>query len=253
MAVSPPPRVLDKFVSQFIPRGFSFIQAIQVCFRKQNQALCNEIEELKNKLQKVTDDLSKINMADTRKRNCHQEKRIQLNLCQANMATSSASKWKLRGKFRSSSQELTKFQSVCAIILGNLSKPQKRTVINSTLLIVVSGDKDVHIMGDFNIDLLKCESSQISQDFLLSLQSCYLIPTVDQPTRVHRTSATLIVNNPDKLLSSGNIISDISDHFSQFCIQTKMSRSNSVDVIVVVQMGFQVLKVEKESRFYLEI
>ena len=33
--------------------------------RKENQALCNEIEELKNKLQKVTDDLSKINMADT--------------------------------------------------------------------------------------------------------------------------------------------------------------------------------------------
>ena len=90
--------------------------------------------------------------------------------------------------------------------------------------IVVSGDKDVYMMGDFNIDLLKCESSQISSDFLLSLQSCYLIPTVDQPTRVHRTSATLIVNNPDKLLTSGNIISDISDHFSQFCIQTKMSR-----------------------------
>ena len=74
--------------------------------------------------------------------------------------------------------------------------------------------------GDFNIDLLKCESSQISQDFLLSLQSCYLTPTVDKPTRVHRFSATLIVNNPEQLLASGNIISDISDHFSQFCITT---------------------------------
>ena len=79
--------------------------------------------------------------------------------------------------------------------------------------------RDVYIMGDFN-DLLKCESSQVSQDFLISLQSCYLIPTVDKPTRVHRTSATLIVNNPDQLLASGNIISDISDHFSQFCITT---------------------------------
>ena len=158
-------------------------------------------------------------MADTLNGNCQQEKRIQLNLCQANMATSSASKQKLRGKFKSSSQELRKFQ-FCAIILGNLSKPQKHTVINSILRSVVSGDKDVYIMGDFNIDLLKCESSQISQDFLLSLQSCYLIPTVDKPTRVHRTSATLIVNNPDQLLASGNIISDISDHFSQFCITT---------------------------------
>ena len=100
--------------------------------------------------------------------------------------------------------------------------------------IVESGDKDVYIMGDFNIDLLKCESSQISEDFLLSLQSCYLIPTVDQPTRVHRTSATLIVNNPDKLLSSGNIISDISDHFSQFCITTsakdKLQRVKNIKI-----------------------
>ena len=77
-------------------------------------------------------------------------------------------------------------------------------------------------MGDFNIDLLKCETSQISHDFLMSLQSCYLIPTVVKPTRVHRNSATLIdnifLNNPDQILLSGNIISDISDHFSQFCI-----------------------------------
>ena len=158
-------------------------------------------------------------MADMPNGNCHQEKRIQLNLRQVNMATSSASKQRLRGKFKSSSQELRKFQ-FCVIILGNPSKPQKHTVINSTLRSVVSGDKDVYIMGDFNIDLLKCESSQISQDFLLSLQSCYLIPTVDKPTRVHRTSATLIVNNPDQLLASGNIISDISDHFSKFCITT---------------------------------
>ena len=45
---------------------------------------------------------------------------------------------------------------------------------------MVSDDKDVYIMGDFNIGLLKCETSQVSQDFLLSL-----IPTVDKPTRVH--------------------------------------------------------------------
>ena len=56
----------------------------------------------------------------------------------------------------------------------------------------------------------------------MTLQSCYLIPTVDKPTRVRSTSATLIdnifVNFPEHLFSSGNIISDISDHFSQSCI-----------------------------------
>ena len=89
---------------------------------------------------------------------------------------------------------------------------------------MVSDDMDVYIMGDFNIDLLKCESSQIRQDYLLSLRSCYLIPTGDKPSCVHRTSPTLIdnifVNNPDQLVANRNIISDISDHFSQFCLRT---------------------------------
>ena len=60
----------------------------------------------------------------------------------------------------------------------------------------------------------------------MSLQSCYLIPTVRSKTRVRSTSATVIdhifVNTPEKVLVSGNIISDISNHFSQFCILTSI-------------------------------
>ena len=78
------------------------------------------------------------------------------------------------------------------------------------------------ILGDFNLDLLKIESSSYCHDFLMSLQSCYLLLTIDKPSRVGRTSATLIdnifVNIPNQVSISGNIISDISDHFSQFCI-----------------------------------
>ena len=81
-------------------------------------------------------------------------------------------------------------------------------------------------MGDFNIDLVKCESSNYSHNFLLSLQNCYLTPAIDKPTRVCSTSATLIdnifINNPDKVVACGNLISDISDHFSQFCILKSM-------------------------------
>ena len=117
---------------------------------------------------------------------------------------------------------------VCGIIYRQHNSPDYfQSYFEEVIEKMVSDDKTVHIMGDFNIDLLKCETSKISQDFLLSLQSCYLIPTVDKPTRVYRAFATLIdnifVNNPDKLLASGNIISDISDHFSQFCITTSAS------------------------------
>ena len=52
----------------------------------------------------------------------------------------------------------------------------------------------------------------------MTLQSCYLIPTIDKQTRVHRTSASLIdnifVNNPDQVVISGNLITDVSEHFS---------------------------------------
>ena len=68
-------------------------------------------------------------------------------------------------------------------------------------------------MGDFNLCLLKTEKSQYSQDFLLALQSSYLLPTIDKPTRVQWMSASLIdnifVNNPKQVLISGNIITDV--------------------------------------------
>jgi hypothetical protein len=65
------------------------------------------------------------------------------------------------------------------------------------------------------------------------LQSYNFIPTIDKPTRVHNNSATLIdnifvnifVNTIENDISSGNIVSDISDHFSQFCIVTLNNRS----------------------------
>lgn len=85
-----------------------------------------------------------------------------------------------------------------------------------------ASQKHLYVIGDFNIDLLKFETCDFSQRFLISLQSCCLFPTIDKPTRVHRNSATLIdnifSNNPRLGTLSGNIVSDISDHFTQFCI-----------------------------------
>ena len=95
-----------------------------------------------------------------------------------------------------------------------------------------SSGKDNVIMCDFNNDLLNCESSNYSHDFLSSLQSCYLTPAIDKPTRVRSTSATLIdnifINNPDKVVACGNLISDISDHFSQFCTLKSMMHKSRV-------------------------
>lgn len=48
------------------------------------------------------------------------------------------------------------------------------------------------------------------------------MPTIDKPTRVHSNFYSLIDNiffsNLEDYLTSGNIISDLTDHFSQFCV-----------------------------------
>ena len=57
---------------------------------------------------------------------------------------------------------------VCGIIYGQHNSPDYfLTYLDKTIEILVSDDKDVYIMGDFNIDLLKCESSQIRISYSL--------------------------------------------------------------------------------------
>ena len=116
---------------------------------------------------------------------------------------------------------------ICGIFCRQHNSPEIfQSYFDETIEKLASSGKHIVIMGDFNIDLLKCASSSYSHDFLTSLQSCSLVPTIDKPTRVRSTSATLIdnifINNPDQVVVSGNIISDISDHFSQFCILKSM-------------------------------
>lgn len=116
---------------------------------------------------------------------------------------------------------------ICGILYRQHNSPERFQVyFDESIEKFTYSRKDIVIMGDFNIDLLKCESSNYSHDFLSSLQSCYLTPAIDKPTRVRSTSATLIdnifINNPDKVVACGNLISDIRDHFSQFCILKSM-------------------------------
>ena len=77
-------------------------------------------------------------------------------------------------------------------------------------------------MSDTNLNLLHFNSCYYVQDFLFNLQSLNLTPTIDKPTRVHRNSATLIdnifTNKVEENIISGNLISDVSDHFAHFCI-----------------------------------
>ena len=76
-------------------------------------------------------------------------------------------------------------------------------------------------MGDFNIDLLQYESNTFSNDFINLLTSHSLLPSILQPTRVTDHSSTIIDNifsnaSDSGESVSGNITTNISEHFIQF-------------------------------------
>ena len=113
---------------------------------------------------------------------------------------------------------------ICGVIYRQHNSPQRfQEYFDATLEKLSASNKSIIVMGDFNVNLLAVETCNYAHNFLLSLQSFSLIPTIDKPTRVYNDFATLIdnilINKFDEIINSGNIISDISDHYSQrFCI-----------------------------------
>ena len=78
-------------------------------------------------------------------------------------------------------------------------------------------------MGDFNIDLLKYECCNYSNNFFNQLSSSGYMPLITKPTRVTKSTATLIdnifTNNANKTgHQSGILLNDISDHLPIFTI-----------------------------------
>ena len=80
-------------------------------------------------------------------------------------------------------------------------------------------NKDSYLAGDFNVDLMKCNSCNHSQDFIELFMSASFLPLISKPTRVTEQTATLIDNifcNVFPLPESKIILSDISDHYPIF-------------------------------------
>lgn len=117
----------------------------------------------------------------------------------------------------------TKKNITCCVIYRQHNSPERfQAYFDEKVELYASMGRHLFIVGDFNIDMLKIGHCNYAHNFLLSLQSCSLFPSIDKPTRVYGNSATLIdnifISNPDELLYSGNVVSDLSDHYSQFCV-----------------------------------
>ena len=83
-------------------------------------------------------------------------------------------------------------------------------------------NKEVLLLGEFNIDLLKCDSNKNVSDFLDIIYSTNLLPNITSPTRLTSHSQTLIDNIFSSVINDDciacNLISPISDHHAQFLI-----------------------------------
>ena len=89
---------------------------------------------------------------------------------------------------------------------------------------------DMYIMGDMNIDLLKCHSHQQTERYLDMIYSFDLLPVITKPTRITSHTATLIdhiYTNTVNRLTSGIVTVDISDHLPVFCmVDTPLKKQN---------------------------
>ena len=86
------------------------------------------------------------------------------------------------------------------IILGLVYRPPNNMCkdfeekIESALNRIDNESKTCYLLGDFNIDLLKHEKCEYSARFLNQMMSSMFLPTILKPTRITRTTATLIDN-----------------------------------------------------------
>jgi len=115
------------------------------------------------------------------------------------------------------------------VIVGCLYRPPKSSIsdFNSYMRTVVSAlsqeKKRIYLAGDFNINLLKADQHLPSSEFVEQMFEYSLFPLMNIPTRITKTSATLIdnifTNNLDsKIYASGVLTNPISDHCPVFCM-----------------------------------
>ena len=91
------------------------------------------------------------------------------------------------------------------------------TFLQITLEKLSYENKDIILMGDFNIDILKYDTNNDSAAFLDMMYENFLLSYVSSPTRITSRSQTLLDNIFSNIIEdeiiSENITTTISDHY----------------------------------------
>ena len=109
-------------------------------------------------------------------------------------------------------------------------------------------NKDIILMGDFNIDILKYDTNNDSAAFLDMVYENFLLPYISLPTRVTPRSQSLINNIFSNIIEdeiiSGNITTTISDHYAQFTLFKNKTKSQKNKKIAKFARNYKTLDKE---------
>ena len=106
--------------------------------------------------------------------------------------------------YRPLDQDMSEFNKFTDSLLSKITKNENKLVC---------------IMGDFNINLLNEDIHGQTADFINTISSYSMYPSITRPTRIMTKSATLIDNiftNSHTKQMSGIILYDLSDHLTIF-------------------------------------
>ena len=123
------------------------------------------------------------------------------------------------------------------IVVGVIYRPPNSNFeqfyegLDRCLNLLAQENKQIYLIGDFNINLLPDQRNNSSDRFQYLLQSNSFQPHITQPTRIDPTSSTLIdnifSNITDRNVTGGLLYFEVSDHLPIFtvCPQKMSSRS----------------------------
>ena len=137
--------------------------------------------------------------------------------------------------------DISIFNNVCETLFIEIFKPGKNVIIGvcyrppgqsvkaylnhlkDMLSVVNSEHKECILLGDFNIDLMKLNTSSYSNEFLETFYAYSFLPMISKPTRITDKSMTLIDNiysnyDDNVCTFSGIMVTDISDHLPIFYV-----------------------------------
>ena len=162
----------------------------------------------------------------------------------------------VESKFVEINKECVQFNK--NVVVGIIYRPPNTDAqefsahISDILHKIRSENKLCYLIGDFNLNLLNCESHSPTAEFVEMMYSYMFFPLINKPTRVTHSSATIIDNiftndieHQDFL--PGILFTDISDHFPIFVIQkNKLCQGPETSQFKRIYSTAKILKFKEE-------